>query len=409
MADPLRERHIVLGVSGSIAAYKAVDLASRLVKAGALVDVVMTRAATRFVTPLSFGSITHRPVVDDLWDRHSELAVEHVGLAKRAAAVLVAPATADLLAKMAWGFADDALLSTLLDTRAPVVVAPAMEHDMYAAPATQENIARLRARGVVFVEPEEGRLASGLTGKGRLADPEVILGALRQALARDGDLAGRRVVVSAGGTQEPIDPVRLITNRSSGKMGYALAEAARDRGAAVTLVSTPVALAPPVGVTLVRVESALELRDAIAAAVRDADVLVMAAAVADYRVKEPAAQKIKKRGKAAERLTLELVPNPDILAETRGDFVKVGFAAESEDLLANAREKLHKKGADLLVANDITGEGSGFGTDTNRVILLGADGTTEELPLLPKREVADAIFDRVVEILSRESGVGSRK
>lgn len=404
MADPVRERHIVLGVSGSIAAYKAVDLASRLVKAGALVDVVMTAAATRFVTPLCFGSITHRPVVDDLWDRHSELAVEHVGLAKRATAVLVAPATADLLAKMAWGFADDALLSTLLDTRAPVVVAPAMEHDMYAAPATQENIARLRARGVVFVEPEEGRLASGLTGKGRLADPEVILGALRQALARGGDLAGRRVVVSAGGTQEPIDPVRLITNRSSGKMGYALAEAARDRGADVTLVTTPVALAPPAGVTLVRVESALELRDAIAAA-RDADVLVMAAAVADYRVKEPAAQKIKKRGKAAERLTLELVPNPDILAETRGDFVKVGFAAESEDLLANAREKLHKKGADLLVANDITGEGSGFGTDTNRVILLGADGATEELPLLPKREVADAIFDRVVAILaSRAAG-----
>lgn len=404
MADPVRERHIVLGVSGSIAAYKAVDLASRLVKAGALVDVVMTAAATRFVTPLCFGSITHRPVVDDLWDRHSELAVEHVGLAKRATAVLVAPATADLLAKMAWGFADDALLSTLLDTRAPVVVAPAMEHDMYAAPATQENIARLRARGVVFVEPEEGRLASGLTGKGRLADPEVILGALRQALARGGDLAGRRVVVSAGGTQEPIDPVRLITNRSSGKMGYALAEAARDRGADVTLVTTPVALAPPAGVALVRVESALELRDAIAAA-RDADVLVMAAAVADYRVKEPAAQKIKKRGKAAERLTLELVPNPDILAETRGDFVKVGFAAESEDLLANAREKLHKKGADLLVANDITGEGSGFGTDTNRVILLGADGATEELPLLPKREVADAIFDRVVAILaSRAAG-----
>jgi phosphopantothenoylcysteine decarboxylase/phosphopantothenate--cysteine ligase len=210
------------------------------------------------------------------------------------------------------------------------------------------------------------------------------------------------VVVSAGGTQEPIDPVRLITNRSSGKMGYALAEAARDRGAAVTLVTTPVALAPPAGVALVRVESAVELRDAIAAEVRDADVLVMAAAVADYRVKEPATQKIKKRGQAAERLTLELVPNPDILAETRGDFVKVGFAAESEDLLANAREKLHKKGADLLVANDITGEGSGFGTDTNRVILLGADGSTEELPLLPKREVADAIFDRVVEILRRK-------
>src|SRR5439155_18582850 len=302
MPDPVRDRYVVLGVSGSIAAYKAVDLASRLVQAGARVDVVMTAAATQFVTPLSFGSITHRPVVDDLWDRHSELAIEHVGLAKRAAAVLVAPATADLLAKMAHGFADDALLTTLLDTRAPIVVAPAMEHDMYGAPATQENVARLQARGVVFVEPEEGRLASGLSGRGRLADPAVILGTLRQVLGRDGDLAGRRVVVTAGGTQEPIDPVRLITNRSSGKMGYALAEAARDRGAAVTLITAPVALTPPACVAVVPVGAALAMRDAVAAAVRDTDALIMAAAVADYRVARPAEQKIKKRGAAAEGL-----------------------------------------------------------------------------------------------------------
>jgi phosphopantothenoylcysteine decarboxylase/phosphopantothenate--cysteine ligase len=404
MPDPVRDRYVVLGVSGSIAAYKAVDLASRLVKAGAKVDVVMTAAATKFVTPLSFGSITHRPVVDDLWDRHSELAIEHVGLAKRAAAVLVAPATADLLAKLAYGFADDPLLTTLLDTRAPIVVAPAMEHDMYGAPATQENVARLQARGVVFVEPEEGRLASGLSGRGRLADPEVILGTLRQVLARDGDLAGRRVVVTAGGTQEPIDPVRLITNRSSGKMGYALAEAARDRGAAVTLITAPVALTPPAGVAVVPVGTALAMRDAVAADLRDADALIMAAAVADYRVARPAEQKIKKRGAAAEGLAIELVPNPDILAETAGlgAAIRVGFAAESQDLLANAAEKLRKKGLDLIVANDITGEGSGFGSETNRVVLLERGGAIDELPLLPKREVADIILDRVAALLAAQ-------
>lgn len=400
MADPVRDRFIVLGVSGSIAAYKAVDLASRLVKAGALVDVVMTQAATKFVTPLCFASITHRPVVDDLWDRHSELAVEHVGLAKRAAAVLVAPATANLIAKMAHGFADDALLTTLLDTRAPVVVAPAMEHDMYSALATQENIARLRARGVVFIEPAAGRLASGLRGRGRLADPEVMLGTLRQVLGRDGDLASRRLVISAGGTQEPIDPVRMITNRSSGKMGYALAEAARDRGAAVTLIATPTALTPPHGVTVVPVDTALTMYDAVATATDQADALIMAAAVADYQVANPAPRKIKKRGAAASGLTIELTPTPDILAEVSGSFVRVGFAAESHDLLANAAEKLQRKALDLLVANDITAEGSGFGSDTNRVVLLARDGAVTELPLLSKRDVADEILNRVAALLA---------
>jgi phosphopantothenoylcysteine decarboxylase/phosphopantothenate--cysteine ligase len=407
MADPVRDRFIVLGVSGSIAAYKAVDLASRLVKAGARVDVVMTAAATKFVTPLCFGSITHRPVVDDLWDRHSELAVEHVGLAKRAAAVLVAPATADLLARMALGFADDALLTTILDTRAPLVVAPAMEGDMWANPIVQEHVARLRARGVVFVEPEAGRLASGLSGRGRLADPEAILGALRQALGRGGDLAGRRLVVTAGGTREPIDPVRLIANRSSGKMGYALAEAARDRGAAVTLIAAPTALAPPHGVALVPVETAREMLDAVAAATREADALIMAAAVADYRVANPADRKIKKGEGEAVGLTIELVQNPDILMEVPGPFVRVGFAAESDDLLANAAAKLRKKGLDLVVANDITAAGSGFGSDTNRVVLLARDGAPEELPLLPKREVADLILDRVAALLAaRDTGDG---
>ena len=404
MADPVRDQCIVLGVSGSIACYKAVDLASRLVKAGAHVDVIMTEGATKFVTPLCFGSITHRPVVDDLWDRHSELAIEHVGLAKRAAAVLVAPATANVIAKLSLGFAEDALQTTVLDTRAPLLIAPAMEHDMYSAPTTQEHLARLRARGATIIEPEEGHLASGLTGRGRLADPEVILGTLRQALGRArGDLAGRRIVVSAGGTQEPIDPVRIITNRSSGKMGYAIAEAARDRGADVTLITTPTALAHPFGARIVPVGTVLEMFAAVGEATRDADALIMAAAVSDYRVANPATQKIKKRGAAAQGLTIDLMPNPDILAETPGDFVRVGFAAESEDLLANATQKLVKKRLDLIVANDITGEGSGFGADTNRVVLLGRDREPEELPLLSKRDVADRLLDRVVAALATRS------
>ena len=290
MADPLYDRFIVLGVCGSIAAYKAVDLASRLVKAGAQVDVVMTAGATKFVTPLCFGAITHRPVVDDLWDRHAEMAIEHVGLAKRAAAVLIAPATANTIAKLSLGFAEDALQTTVLDTRAPVIIAPAMEHDMYDAPATQEHLARLRARGATIIEPEEGRLASGLTGRGRLADPEVILGTLRQVLARGGDLAGRRIVVSAGGTQEPIDPVRIITNRSSGKMGYAIAEAARDRGAAghADRHADRVALTPPFGADRrARRDGARDARGGPGGDAQ-ADVLIMAAAVADYRVANPA-------------------------------------------------------------------------------------------------------------------------
>lgn len=400
MADPLRERPIVLGVTGSIACYKAVDLASKLVQAGSEVDVVMTAAAREFVTPLCFTSITHRPVTGDMWAASGDARIGHVELAKRAAAVVVAPATAHTLAKMALGLVDDALLAVLLDTRAPVLVAPAMEQEMYTATATQTNIATLRSRGVAFIEPEAGRLASGLTGQGRLAEPDQILGALRQLLGRGGDLGGRRVVVSAGGTREPIDPVRYITNRSSGKMGYALAEAARDRGAEVTLISAASALPPPYGITLVPVASANEMQAAITAATREAHVLLMAAAVSDYRVEAPAASKIKKEPGAA-RLSIALAENPDILAGTHGAFVKVGFAAETDNLLAHAQEKLARKGVDLLVANDVSEAGSGFGTDTNRVHLLAADGSVEALPLLSKRDVADAILDRVVALLAR--------
>ena len=406
MADPLSDRYVVLGVTGSIACYKAVDLASRLVKAGAQVDVVMTAGATKFVTPLCFGAITHRPVVDDLWDPEAELAIEHVGLAKRADAVLIAPATANTIAKLSLGLAEDALQTTVLDTRAPIVIAPAMEHDMYSAPATQEHIARLAARGVTFVEPEEGRLASGLTGRGRLADPEVILGTLRQVLARGGDLAGRRIVVSAGGTQEPIDPVRIITNRSSGKMGYAIAEAARDRGAQVTLIATPTAsaLTPPFGTDLVRVETVIEMHEAVKAAMRTGDVLIMAAAVADYRVANPANQKIKKRGAAAVR--------PD--DRTRRQSRHPGRDARRlRPRRLRGRERgparqrhpeARKKRLDLIVANDITGEGSGFGSDTNRVVLIGARRQRRGAADPAKREVADAMLDRVAALVAERRG-----
>lgn len=399
MADPLRDRPIILGVTGSIACYKAVDLASKLVQAGALVDVVMTAAAKQFVTPLSFASITHRPVVHDLWEEQAA-GVGHVVLAKRAAAVVVAPATAHTIAKFALGLVDDALMATLLDTRAPVLVAPAMEQEMYTAPATQANVATLRSRGVTLIEPPAGRLASGLVGQGRLAEPDQIVGALRQLLGRAGDLGGRRVVVSAGGTREPLDPVRFISNRSSGKMGYALAAAARDRGAEVTLVSAASSGNAPYGVTIVPVTTVREMQLAIDAATRGADVLVMAAAVSDYRAEAPASSKIKKPP-GGGTVSITLTPNPDILAEARGTFVKVGFAAETENLLANAREKLQRKGVDLLVANDVSEPGSGFGTETNRVHLLAADGSIESLDLLPKREVADAILDRVVALLAK--------
>lgn len=392
----LKGRRIVLGVSGSIAAYKAADVASKLVQAGALVDVVLTAEAARFVTALTFSSITHQPVVHDLFDEDSELAVEHVALARRANAVLIAPATANTIAKLALGLADDALTATVLATEAPVLVAPAMDGHMWENPATVQNVRTLMKRGVTIVGPGDGYLASGMRGVGRLAETAEILGVLRQVLGRNGDLAGAHIVVTAGGTQEPIDPVRVITNRSSGKMGYAIAEAARDRGARVTLVAAPTALADPPGVTVVRAATAQEMAVAVGKAVRGAQALIMAAAVADFQAAAPAKQKIKKSGAG---LTLELVPAPDILAQTKGAPVRVGFAAESRDLVANARAKLAKKSLDLIVANDITEVGSGFGAEGNRVVILDSAGKAERLPLLPKYDVAWRILDRVAPLL----------
>ena len=402
MPELLKDKRIALGVTGSIACYKAVELASKLTQEGALVDVVLTRGAANFLTPLTFRSITHRPVVTDLFDPQSDISMDHVAIAESTDLIVVAPATAHAIAKLAWGLADDALTTTILATRAPVVVAPAMDGHMYENSATQENVERLRSRGFTIAGPAEGRLASGLVGKGRLLEPSEIVGHLRMVLGQTGDLADLTVVVSAGGTQEPVDPVRVISNRSSGKMGYAIAEAARDRGATCVIVSAPTALPNPTGVSVVKVQSALEMRDAVLYHCRDADALIMAAAVADWRPAQSADQKVKKG--ASDTWAIELTKTPDILAEAQGDhLVKVGFAAESEDLLSNAQAKLVSKGLDLIVANDITAEDSGFAVDTNRVVLLDREGGVDHLPLLTKYQVGDRILDRVKSIIGRST------
>jgi phosphopantothenoylcysteine decarboxylase/phosphopantothenate--cysteine ligase len=395
----LKDKTVVLGVTGSIAAYKAADIASKLVQAGTRVEVVMTKAATEFVTPLTFRSITARPAVTGMFDLASEFSIEHVALAEAADLMLIAPATANIIAKLAAGIADDMLCCTVLATKAPIVLAPAMNINMYHNPATQENLAKLHSRGFSVVGPAYGRLASGEMGLGRLAEIREILETVRQVLGKKGDLAGKRIVVTAGGTQEPIDPVRHIGNRSSGKMGYAIAQAARDRGAEVVLITAPTALSDPVGVEVVHVQTSLQMREAVVKAIAGAHVLAMAAAVADYHPVAPTRSKIKKR---ADTLSLELVRTPDILAEAEGEFIKIGFAAESENLVENATEKLRRKNLDLIAANDITAADSGFDADTNRVVLIDAQGQVERLPLLLKSEVADRILDRARGLLAAE-------
>ncbi len=396
MAGPLTNKRVVLGVTGSIACYKALDLASKLVQAGALVDTIMSYGATRFVTPLAFRSITHRPVVTDAFDPDSEYSVEHVALGEQADVLVIAPATVHCIAKLALGLADDSLTTTAVATKAPLLIAPAMDANMYDHPATQENLAKLRERGAVIAGPGVGRLASGLMGMGRLLETPELLGHVTYVLGRNGDLAGRTVVVSAGGTMEPIDPVRVITNHSSGKMGYALAEAARDRGARVVLVSAARGLPNPPLVEVVPVQTAQQMCDAVLAQVKQADALVMAAAVADYRPAESAEQKIKKDGDA---MNIALSKTTDILMAAQGDFIKVGFAAETQDLLENAKSKVLGKGLDLIVANDITATDAGFGSDNNRVSIIDRELNVEQLGLMSKYEVGSRVLDRVVALL----------
>lgn len=409
MTPVLKDKHIILGITGGIAAYKVADVASRLVKAGATVDVVMTEAATEFVTPLTFQALTHRPVITEMFALLQETEIGHVSLAQRADLLIIAPATANTIAKLAAGLADNMLTATALDTRAPILLAPAMETGMWENPLTQDNLARLQKRcpelvqgrrNVTVVGPGVGRLASGGMGPGRMAEPAEIVDWAQIILGRGGPLTGQQVVVTTGGTREPIDPVRFIGNHSSGKMGYALALAARDRGAKVTLVSAPTALPAPTGVQLVAVQTAQEMQQAVLAALPECDALIMAAAVADYRPAVTEAHKIKKGEKGFE---LTLVRTPDILAgvATRRagldqPRVVVGFAAETQDLVANAQAKLKAKRLDLMVANDAR---QAMGADVNQVTLLDASGGVEELPLLPKDEVAEWVMERVVELL----------
>jgi len=398
MPYSLSNKTIALGVSGSIACYKAVDFASKLAQLGADVDVLMTAAAQRFVAPLAFRSITHRAVVTSLFEPDSELSINHVAIAERADLVAVVPATANTLAKMALGFADDPVSATVLATAAPVLAAPAMDANMFHSPAVRANVRTLRERGVYLAGPASGRLASGLVGRGRLLEPAELVGHVRLLLGRDGDLAGRKIIVTAGGTREPIDPVRVIANHSSGKMGYAIAEAARDRGAETVLITAPTALAAPVGAKIVPVGSALSMRDALYAESEDADAVIMAAAVADWRVAEIAQSKVKKGD--ADTWSIDLVKNPDVIAGLPSDrAVKVGFAAESEDLTANARAKLIAKDLRLIVANDITAQDAGFAADDNRVTILDREGGEQRLPLMSKYDVATHILDRVTEFL----------
>jgi phosphopantothenoylcysteine decarboxylase / phosphopantothenate---cysteine ligase len=393
----LTKKTVVLGVTGGIAVYKAADLASKLTQAGAKVRVIMTRNACEFVTPLTFEAITTNAVITDMFETTAEHRINHIALSEIADVILVAPATANIIAKLASGIADDMLTTTILATRAPVVIVPAMHTGMWQNSITQENVKQLEKRGINIIEPAIGRLASGGYGSGRFPDTELIIGRLKKILGKNGDLQGKSIVVTAGGTQEPIDPVRIISNRSSGKMGYAIAEAARDRGAVVTLISAPTAIPKPVGVEILSVETADQMKKAVSKAVEKTDALIMAAAVADYQVSKIAKQKIKKE---SGNLTLDLVHTPDILSEVEGDFIKVGFAAESQDLIANARRKVEKKKLELIVANNITEENSGFATDTNKVILIGKDGMPEDLPLMSKREVADRILDRIVRLFN---------
>jgi phosphopantothenoylcysteine decarboxylase/phosphopantothenate--cysteine ligase len=397
-------KELILGVTGSIAAYKAVYLVRELTRLGAAVTACLTGHAAHFVGPLTFRTLTGRPVLTDLFDPQSDAAVEHVALAERAHATIVAPATAHCLAKAAHGVADDFLTTLLLAVRGPVLMAPAMDGGMWDHPAVVENVAVLRRRGVTVLEPDAGALASGLSGRGRLPEVEAIVEAVRALLAPVRDLAGQHVLVTAGPTREPIDPVRYITNRSSGKMGYRLAAAARRRGAAVTLVSGPTVLSPPPGCRYVPVDSAEEMREAVMHHLPQATIVIKAAAVADYRVRRPAETKIK--GK--HDLTLELTPNPDILAEVAsrrtGAFV-VGFAAETHDVVRHARAKLEAKGIDLLVANDVSQAGIGFEAEDNEVLLLDRWGGERALPRMSKDDVADAILSRILSLRGVVAGV----
>ncbi|RMG80894.1 MAG: bifunctional phosphopantothenoylcysteine decarboxylase/phosphopantothenate--cysteine ligase CoaBC [Chloroflexi bacterium] len=405
----LQGKHILLGVTGSIAVYKAVDLASKLTQAGALVDVIMTEGAQNFVTPLTFQGVTGRPVYTDMWRTSGDEAlpahIAHIGLAESADLLIIAPATAHTLAKLAHGMADNLLTVTAIAAHCPLIIAPAMDGHMYQHAAVQNNLALLMERGAYIIEPDEGRFASGLRGKGRLPETPDLLGHIRRVLGQNGPLAGKRVVVTAGGTREAIDPVRYITNRSSGKQGYALAQAAVDAGAEVVLISTAQHLPIPVGVTHFFVDSAEVMHDAVLYHIQSADALIMAAAVADFRPAQVSEQKIKKTA-TEDTPTLPLTRTPDILLsvkrfreEHQQPQVVIGFAAESQNLLENARSKRERKGVDILVANDISAADAGFAVDTNRVTILSAQGEVH-IDRTSKARVAEIVIGYLADMLA---------
>ncbi len=401
-AEILGGKFVVLGVTGSIAVYKVIELARRMTQAGAVVQVVMTPGATRFVQPLTFQALTYRPVEVEMFGTFDDRAAGHVAMGQQADVVVVAPATAHTIARLAGGFADDLIGTPVLASHAPLVIAPAMETHMWSNPATQANVVALRDRGAIIVEPETGELASGLMGPGRLATLEAIGAAIEDALVSSTALAGRRIIVTAGPTLEPIDPVRAITNRSSGKMGYAVAAAAQRAGAQVTLVSGPTALRAPASVAMIAIETAQELRDAVLAALPGADAVVMAAAVADYRPAQVAATKMKKR-EQGDAVSIDLVRNPDVLeaivAQRDPHTLVVGFKAETGEAVAEGSRMLREKRLDLVVANDVSAAGSEFGSDTDQVTFVSADGA-ERLPLLAKREVARRLVAKIAERLA---------
>lgn len=403
MTTPFENKRIVLGVTGSIAAYKSVELASKLAQEGALVDVILTQAATQFVSPLTFQSVTGQTAFTetDLWGSQGH--VQHIGLARNANLLVIAPITANTLAKLAHGMADNLLTVTALAARCPIMLAPAMDGGMFSHPATQVNLDTLRQRDVTIIGPAEGHLASGMTGIGRMVEPVELMGHVRYAISRHGPLKNKKLVVTAGGTYEPIDPIRGISNRSSGKQGFALAQAALDRGADVILIAGPTHLSTPGGAERVDVRTAEEMKVAVLESLPDSAALIMAAAVADFRPVSPSPQKVKK-DKGIPALTLE--PTPDILESVAGvksthgyPQVTVGFAAESQDLLRNARQKLEAKQLDLIVANDISAVDAGFAVDTNRVTIIDAGGGEEELPVMAKFEVAQFVLERVLGLL----------
>lgn len=400
----LKGKSILLGVSGGIAVYKAVSLCSKLAQAGADVRVIMTESAVKFVAPLTFQTLSRHHVMTDTFEEKDPSVVSHIDLADHADLVVIAPATANILAKMALGIGDDMLSTTLLATTAPILAAPAMNVHMYEHPAVLNNMETLRERGVHFIEPGEGQLACGYVGKGRLAEPEQIYEAIVAMLQPDLPLQGKKVLVTAGGTVERLDPVRYLSNDSSGKMGYAVAEEARGMGAEVVLISAPSSLPRPEGVEFVPVVSALDMLSAVMERLNDVDIVIKAAAVADYRPAEASPVKIKKKD---EEMTIRLVKNPDILqqiGERKTKQYVIGFAAETNDLEAIGLDKLRRKNCDLMVANDVTLEGAGFGTDTNIVTLLDKDGNVERLPILSKREVARHLLKLAAERLPSAGG-----